>query len=339
MKVLSKILGVLILLGLVMAVAAFFMGLDIAGLRGFFNDDEAYGEMLTETTSETVDTINIDVETRHIIVHMVESDDISVTYYAHESRDTWTFGVESGVYTIKQKEKVVFFNFMNYKYVSQEVRSLHLYLPQDVIFTFDLSTSVGDIRLQFDQDTITDDLALSSNTGSVYVKNVSAPSMNLTTNTGSIIVQNATVHGALDAQSNTGSISLTDLSVSALNLDSDTGSITLTRVEATSLIASVDTGRVSITDSEFIDDVDISTSTGGINITHTIASSFDLSTSTGDVRITSTDTSNYRYDLRTSTGTIRINGDNQGNRHSTSTGAILVKIYVSTGDITISTTL
>lgn len=334
MKVLSKILGVLILLGLVMAVAAFFMGLDIAGLRGFFNDDESYGEMLTETTSEVIDTISIDVDTRSIVIHKVESDVINVTYYAHESRDTWTFDVIDGAYVITQEEKV---NFINYKFVSEEIRTVHLYIPEDILFTMNIETSVGAVRLQFDEVVTFDELQLSSKTGSVYVKNVITPSLHATTDTGSIIIQAVVSSGAIVADSDTGSLSFTDVAATSFQLSGDTGSMVLTRIEGNSLDATVDTGRVTLTDSELIDDVTISTSTGDISITNTDASSFDLSSSTGDVKFTSATHSDYRYDLTTSTGTIRIDGANQGERHSTTTGTIFIKVNVRTGNITIDT--
>lgn len=338
MKVLSKILGILILLGLVMAVAAFFMGLDIAGLRGFFNDDEAYGEMLTETLSDDIHTIEMDVETRSIIVHVVESSDITVTYYAHESRDTWTFDVVDNIYTVTQKEKVGFFNFLNYKFVSEDIKTVHLYIPADVVYTMNLETSVGAVRVEFDEVITFDDLTLSSNTGSVYVENVIVETLHATTDTGYVMIKEVESEGVIVADSDTGSLSLTDVVAESFELDSDTGSITLTRIEASTLEASVDTGRVTVTDSSFTGGVDIHTSTGDINITDTVASSFDLSSSTGDVDFTSTTLGDYRYDLRTSTGTIRVDGANQGDRHSTTTGSVLIKVEVSTGNITINTT-
>lgn len=337
MKVLSKILGILILLGLVMAVAAFFMGLDIAGLRGFFNDDEAYGEMLTETISDDINTIEIDVETRSIVVHVVESSDISVTYYAHVSRDTWTFEVVGSTYAVKQKEKVGFFNFLNYKFVSEDIKTVHLYIPNDVTYTMNLETSVGAVRVEFDEVITIKDLTVTSNTGSVYVKNVFVESLHATTDTGYVMIKDVESLGVIIVDSDTGSLSLTDIIAESFELDSDTGSITLTRTEASTLIASVETGRITVIDSSFLGDVDIHTSTGDININDTIASSFDLSSSTGDVGFTSTTFGDYRYDLRTSTGTIRVDGSNQGDRHSTTTGTVLIKVEVSTGNITINT--
>ncbi len=336
MKIFTKILGIIILLGLVMAVAAFFMGLDVNNLKGFFTDEEAYGQMLTKTTDKTFDEIIVNLDTRNIIVNFVSEDEVSITYYAHESKDTWTFDdTVAGRYEITQKEKFKLFNF-NYKYTPENVRTVNINIPDTWVIDFDLDTDTGHVRMEFDGTKEVGDLKLYSNTGSIYVKNVDAQSLDLKTDTGGVFVSDAIVDGNLLLDSDTGSTSLTNVKGGQMTLSTDTGYAKLTNVEGVSLNVDVDTGYVLISDSTFTQDIFIRSSTGNVTINDSEALSFDIKTSTGDVKMNHDDISEYRYDLKTDTGTIRIESANQGNRHSTTIGSIFVKIDVDTGDIRIN---
>lgn len=335
MKVLTKILGVIILLGLALSVAAFFMGLDITNLRGFFTDEEAYGEMQTETTDQIISKLVFDVDTRNIVIHYVDQENLSLTYYEHESKDTWTFETSGSIYTVTQKEKAQWF-FFNYKYTPQDIKTIHVYLPEAWALDYDLKTSVGDIKIENETVKTAGDVKLYSNTGSIYVELMDCDILDLKTDTGSIHVNEINVLGDLNLDSDTGSIILNTVTGEDYVLSTNTGSLQLTDVEGSELSVSVDTGRVTLTNSTFTGAIIVDSSTGDMIINETLGSSFDINSSTGDVKMTFSDLSNYRYDLRTDTGNIKIEGNDQGNRHSTSTGSILIKVDVNTGNIRIN---
>lgn len=337
MKIFTKILGVLILLGLVMAVAAFFMGLDVTNLRGFFTDEDAYSEMLTEVTDKPITNLIVDLDTRHITINFVTEDVLSVTYYRHESKDVWTFDDSvDGVYRITQNMKNEWFNFMNYKYTPQSVLTVNINIPSSWVLDYDLDTDVGNIRMEYNTMTQVGDLKLYSNTGSIYVKRVDASSLNLKTDTGSVFVSNSTVDGDITLDSDTGTVSLSDATGQSVVLTTDTGNAAISDVTALKLNVRVDTGRVTLKDSVMTENVIIKSSTGDVIITDTSATGFDIVSSTGDVKMTQNVLPDYRYDLKTNTGNIRIGGVDQGNKHSTLTGSIILKISVNTGNIRIN---
>ena len=335
MKVLSKILGIIILIGLALSVAAFFMGLDITNLRGFFSDEEAYGEMQTEEIEFSVSKLVLDVDTRNIVVHYMDQENLSFTYYSHENKDTWTFEYSSGIYTVTQKEKVQIFRF-NYKFVPDELKTIHLYIPETCILDFDLKTSVGDVRIENDTVKTAGDVILYSNTGSIYLELVDCDKLRLKTDTGSVIVNDVNVVGEVYLDSDTGSIILNTVTGEDMLLTTDTGSAQLTDVSGNELNISVDTGRITLTNSTFTGNIIVDSSTGDVIINETIGLSFDINSNTGDVKLTLSDLANFRYDLKTDTGNIKIDGQDQGNRHSTTTGSILIKVDVDTGNIRIN---
>ena len=334
MKLVSRILGIMILVGLILAVIGFFMGLDASNLSAFFNDSEAYGDMITETHEEVITTLEVDVDTRSIVISYVDEAVLTVTYYKHETRDTWTIdGSNAGIFRIEQDERPQFFNF---KFVPEALRTVHIYIPNTWVIDMLIETATGQVRLENEAEIEVRSLELISHTGSIYMKNLLATTISAHTDTGSVMLTNAGVENVISLGSNTGSVHLTNVVGGPISIDTDTGSAYLTDVRGEGLIIDVDTGKIQILRALFAGNVMLESKTGSVNLTQVQATSFDIKSATGDVRITFEELSNYRYDLKTSTGKIRVDGVNQGNRHTTTTGDILVKISVDTGDITIS---
>jgi len=332
-----KILGVVILIGLVMAVLAFFMGLDPANLKGFFTDTEAYGEMLTETSDQTLNEIHVDVDTRNIIVHYVEEDTFSMTYYKHESKDTWTFDdTVEGIFSVTHKEKNIFFNFLIFKYVPVELRTVNLYIPQGWVIDYQLRTDTGDTRLSFDETIIVGSLTITSDTGDTYVNNVETEDVSIESDTGNIVLRDVLADGSITLSNNTGNISLTDVTGEDITSTDDTGNTTFTRVIGDQVSIDVDTGRITLENSTFTGALVITSSTGDVIITEAMATSYDIESDTGDVRLTFEDTSMFSYDLKTDVGNIKVDGISQGTRHVTTNGSIQIKIDVDTGNIRIN---
>lgn len=337
MRVLTRIIGVVILIGFAMVVVGLITGFDFNSILTIASGSEEYGEIKSASTSQEIHTISFTVDTRSVVFHLVDDDHVRLTYYEHETKDIWTFDDTNGVYTITQKEKPQWFNIFNFRFISEEIKTIHVHLPKNNVYTINTQTAVGSIRMQFDSDQTFNQLTLESNTGSIYLKHILTPLLTLDTDTGSIDLQDVKVDGNAILDSDTGSLSLIDVTTANLDLSTDTGSIILSRVLANDLNARVSTGKISINQSSFQGDIKAQTSTGDVTITQSVATNYHLRSSTGDIKMTIADTSLFRYDLKTSTGTIRVDGTNQGNRHTTTTGSILVKAEVSTGSITIIT--
>ena len=279
----------------------------------------------------------IDIDTRNIIVHYDDVDHISLTYYAHESKDTWTFDDSvDGTYTITQKEKVVWMNFFNYKFTPQEIVTIHIYLPETIALDLNLKTSVGDVRIENDSVITANDVKLYSNTGSIYLEMMDCKELDLKTDTGGIHIDKVNASGDVTLDSDTGSINAKQLTGKAMLMKADTGNVSLTDISGDSLNVDVDTGKMSSINATFSGAIIIDSSTGDVILNNTLGASFDIESNTGDVKLTFASLDNYRYDLKTDTGNIKISGLSQGNRHSTSIGDVLIKVNVDTGNIRIN---
>ncbi|HAX02124.1 MAG: hypothetical protein A2Y45_09760 [Tenericutes bacterium GWC2_34_14] len=336
MRVLTKILGGFILLGLILAVVGFFMGLEFSSLGAFFSDEESYGEMITVTHSEEINELNVNVETRDVILHYVEETEMTITYYKHETKDTWVFdGTNEGIYSFEQDEKAQLFGVWNFKFTPRELTEVHVYMPSTWVLDLNVESAVGSIKLEQD---VTVDLLyveLISHTGSIILENTNVKSLSLHTDTGGIVVTNVVSEEEIGLSSNTGSVTLTNVTGTAISINTDTGSAKLSEVTGTGLIVEVGTGDIKVSNSAFSGNLILDTVTGYIEVSHVTGTSFELDSATGDVIFTASDLSLYRYDLRTTTGDITVDGQDQGTRHSTSTGSILIKVSVDTGDIEI----
>jgi len=133
----------------------------------------------------------------------------------------------------------------------------------------------------------------------------------------------------------TGRVSLDTVTALNVILESSTGSVIVDELTGTALTATSDTGTIEVKNSEITNQVDLDTDTGAVKVYHTTASGYDLSSSTGTVSVTLTSLLDIKFDLQTSLGDINIDGENQGTRHTTSIGSILLKARVSTGNISI----
>ena len=337
MKVISRILGVMILIGLIMSVVAFFMGLDPLDLKGFFTDEEAYGEMMTLTHDDEISELILDLSTRHIVIHYVEENELTMTYYEHEEKDTWTIDESvPGTYKVTHREKIRWLNFISFKFTPKEIVTVHVYIPETWVIGYDLSTNTGSIRMMFDETYDVLNLDLHTDTGDIYVDGVSGVMGEFVTDTGDITFKNVVLSSTLFVDSDTGDLRLEDVDTTDLDLSTDTGVVIMTGINGNVCDVDVDTGSINITSSMFSSSMKLHTDTGNINLTEVVGTAYDLSSSTGDVNFTLADSSNLYYDLKTDTGNIKVDGASQGTRHSTTQGTILLKVNVDTGNIRIN---
>jgi DUF4097 and DUF4098 domain-containing protein YvlB len=335
MRVIVKLLLVIFVLGLVMTIAAFFMGLNIQGLTEFFNDDESYGEEIVYVQNDMIDGINLSSETRNVTLSVTDETFMTVRYYAQE-KDTWTILEADGVLSILQEEKSQFFKLFNFKIASSEVRTINIEIPDTWILDLTIKSNVGTIRIEFDQIMNHKDLSVDSNTGQVYLKNINLDTVSVDQDTGSTSLTNVTIAGDLSVNTDTGKINLDNVTALDIDVNSNTGNIEMVDIEATNIIANNDTGRIISNKVQISGDLVYKTTTGKITLEETSASSYDLRASTGDIIITLESLSNMKLDLKATIGKIEIDGVNQGNTHVVATGTISMIVRVTTGNITIN---
>ncbi len=334
MKFLSKLIILIFIVGLVLTIIAFSSGVNLSNLGSFFVDDESYSDPIEYISTTTIEHLNVDVDTRNIIVSSTSGDSIIVTYRSHED-DIWTLSESAGTLNIIQTTKPFLFNWFNFKFASYDILTVAIEIPESLILNHSIHSATGDI-IYSNGLSIAYDMNLETQTGEVELDHIDMDSLSIDLDTGSIHLSYLNVSGDLDANNHTGSINLSHVDANLINLDNHTGRVTGDYVNATKLTGETSTGKVQISHANISGMMDLSSATGNVVITDCIATGYDLSSGTGSVTFTSSTALDLRYDLDTSTGNITVNGDDQGDKHSTSTGSILLKISVSTGNITVS---
>ena len=334
MKTLIRLVIILFIIGTVLTMVAFANGVKIDGITEFITDDESYGTALVFESETSLDKLDIDLDTRNIEISVTTEDHIVVTYHEQE-RDTWILNELNGTLSVKQTVETSFFNWFNFKIASYEVRTVYIEIPASWVLEYSLVSNTGNIKY-IEGPTTATDLSVDSNTGNLTLKNVNMDSLLVRMDTGNVLLEDLEILGNLDAESDTGNITLNDvISLQAL-LETETGNITMTNLTATLLSADTATDNIALINSAISGAVTLSTNTGNITVTNTTGTGFDLTSDTGNIRYTSTTSVDLRYDLRTTTGKVLVNGDDQGSKHSTSTGTILLKAKTTTGNITIN---
>lgn len=312
MKVLKGLLVLIFFIGFGLLVAAFTMGLDIDAVTNYFVEDDAYGDEIVYDSTETIDTLVVNVDTRHLMIEKHTGDHIRIRYHAHEEKDTWTVTEENGTLTIEQDERMQWFNLWT-KYATRSIKTVYISIPEVLVLTYDIDTETGDVNIE--------DLGLNS--------------LDISLATGNISLVNLNIDHDLIVESSTGNITLSAVTADVVTLKTNTGKIMIDDLDAASLDVDSDTGRIIVETTTIQGEITIESSTGSIAIESTVADGFDISSSTGDVTITVTSLSDYRYDLKTDVGVVKVGGINQGTTHVTATGLIFMKVRVSTGSITI----
>ena len=304
-------------LGIILVIVSVVGGLDLKTIAGFFNEDEAYGELITYTTTQDIHEVNFSFEERHIYVSFSDSDEIQFAYYAHEN-DRWSFDNQDGILAITQKKQFNLLNNITFKYTSKEVKTVIITLPLDMIHTINIRTNVGSVDLNGANQSF-DYVNISTDTGSIKAYDFESLETRLRTKTGSIDIQRTQLE--------------------TVYLSSSTGNISVGHMHANDLDVRNSTGNVTISQSNVLTTIKVTCSTGKVRLLETTAEAYDLKTSTGSISFTNTNMSEVeiKYDLRVSTGTIRINGLSQGNRYTTAQGTVTLKAETSTGKIDITT--
>ncbi len=334
MKTIIRLVLLLFIIGIVLTMVAFVSGVNLDSITSYVSDDEAYGDPIELITTTTIDTLDIDLATRNIDISVTTEDHVIVTYHEHE-KDTWTISEANGTLNIIQTVKPIFFSWFNFKIASHEVMTVYIEIPSDWVLEYSLMSNTGDIEY-VEGPLVATEISIESKTGDTDLENITMDSLLIRMDTGDASLKNLIVTGDLDAESDTGNIVLNNISADKVILDNATGKISATDLIASSLIADTSTDNVTLTDSTISGTVYLSTNTGNVAVTDSTGTGFDLSTNTGNIRFTSAVNLDLRYNLSTSTGHVSVNEEDQGDRHTTSSGDILLKGDTTTGNITVN---
>lgn len=286
--------------------------------------------------------INFESDVYDVTIEYVDSSELTVVH-KYKDKDDYIYNIDETnneiyIYDVDQDLIVTSFGWDIsdlFDLIFNENQSITLKVPSDLIIdNVDVKNSVGRISIN-NQDAksmtvisntgtitlkdinVSGNLKVSTDTGSINLKNVTANNTDVEADTGSINIENLSSvivnaetstgsitiedsialdgESSITASANTGKIELSNVSYLVYNLASDTGSITLDELnvdnqDGTSIKVKVDTGHIDLSD-VYVLRVDLETDTGYIKYTNTIDTNFKCDsiihkTDTGNENIT-----------------------------------------------------
>ncbi len=176
-------------------------------------------------------------------------------------------------------------------------------IPEEFEFdTIDISASTGDVECYA---SASERMKINLSTGSIYVENVSAGTLDLSVTTGSVTASSIDCKGDIKVTVKTGKTKLTDVSCESVISDGTTGSIILKNViAAENFSIERSTGSVIFEGSDAAE-IYVETSTGSVKGTLLSEKIFITETGTGKVNVPKTATGG-KCEIKTATGSIQI---------------------------------
>lgn len=334
MRTMMKVLFILLGVGIIFIMVSVIFLPEWNLFADTFNGDRDYGELITYTEDEVITDLKLDLENRHITVNYVESDELTINYYAEEN-DTFEFDLVDGELIMTHDFESFWLNIFSWNMVSRTYVTVTVNIPEAwVLDTVDLKTMTGDIDMEFEEERTYQFVTLYNETGSMNISHITAIELYAHTSTGNIDMSDISTSIDFTVTLSTGDMTLNRIDTDTLSAQSSTGDIELNDVNANDAEVDNSTGRIIISNSEF-HTLNVDISTGRIELDQVISNSYLLESSTGDIFVTLPDLDDYRFDLETDTGKIKINGNSQGDEYQSLTGTINFTASTNTGNITI----
>ena len=208
--------------------------------------------------------------------------------------------------------------------VATESPSITVYLPEKEYKELAIETDTGDVDIpkDFSFESITADL----DTGDMSCLASAEGDIRIGTNTGHISLMNVTAAGML-LSSDTGRMELTDVKLSGdLEIEEHTGKVILENVTCRNFISDGDTGDLVMTNVKASGEFNLERNTGDIEFHGCDAETIYVETDTGDV--TGTLLTDKVFITETDTGSVDVPKSTDGGRCeiSTDTGDIRIEV-------------
>lgn len=334
MRTMMKVLFILLGVGIIFIMVSVIFLPEWNLVADTFNSDRDYGDMITYTEDEVITDLKLNLENRHISVNYVESDELTINYYAEEN-DTFEFDLVDGELIMTHDFESFWLNIFSWNMVSRTYVTVTVNIPETwVLDTIDLKTMTGDIDMDFEDEKTYQYVRLYNETGSMDISNINALELYAHTSTGDIDINDIDTTVDFTVTLSTGDMTLNRVNTDTFSAQSSTGDIELNDITANDAEVDNSTGRIMISNSEFFT-LNVDISTGRIELNNVISNSYLVESSTGDIFVTLPDLDDYRFDLETDTGKIMINGNSQGDEYQSLTGTINFTASTNTGNITI----
>jgi len=295
MKTLGRIAFILFLIGLGLVIAGL-----VAGGTGAFGNLTPEDYVLVDETYDvaSIDTLRLSFANKNIEVLPAETAQIRIVYYVTVDDPVI---VTEGVDVLEFEEDVdwqfQWFSWNWFQSLNPEFFDCTLYLPADVAFSLDLSTSNGTIDINdFDQLVMID--AYTSNGAVTLGDLVVADTIAIISSNGAFDITNVTAGGTVNLRTSNGRITVNGLVASGdVTLKTSNGPVNVTGIETADLEVDTSNGRIDVTVVGSYDDYRIlmETSNGSMYIdgdekndgryNTSLSDTIDLDTSNGNVHL------------------------------------------------------
>ena len=272
----------------------------------------------TYDVSEKFQNISIDGDTENIKFVFSEEEKCRVVCFEEEN-DLHTVGVEDQTLTIEKKDRKGFWWNVS---IATESPSITVYLPEKVYKELSIESDTGDVEIpkEFSFDTIDvnldtgdmsclasaeGDIRVRTDTGHITIADVTAAGMLLSSDTGKMELSDVKISGDLEIQEHTGKVVLENVKCRNFTSDGDTGSLVMTNVTASGEFnLERNTGDIEFHGCD-AETIYVETDTGDVTGTLLTDKVFITETDTGSVDVPKS-VSGGRCEISTDTGDIRI---------------------------------
>ena len=272
----------------------------------------------TYDVSEKFQNISIDGDTENIKFVFSEEEKCRVVCFEEEN-DLHTVGVEDQTLTIEKKDRKGFWWNVS---IATESPSITVYLPEKVYKELSIESDTGDVEIpkEFSFDTIDvnldtgdmsclasaeGDIRVRTDTGHITIADVTAAGMLLSSDTGKMELSDVKISGDLEIQEHTGKVVLENVKCRNFTSDGDTGSLVMTNVTASGEFnLERNTGDIEFHGCD-AETIYVETDTGDVTGTLLTDKVFITETDTGSVDVPKSVTGG-RCEISTDTGDIRI---------------------------------
>lgn len=295
MKLFKTMIVFFIVAGILLVIGGIAMGASFGDITTLITNDEDYQLVDPYTYQETIQTLEVDVTTRNVVIVPSEDDSISVSYYEKED-DIWSVTLVDHVLKVTLDEEFTINHWFSWSFASREVLTLTISIPASQSFDIDAMTNTGDIIVNHFLNV--GDLNLKTDTGRIDIEDIDAASATLDTATGSVHYDLGHIDTKLSIDTNTGSVYITSVEVYQIDVNVDTGSIYLNQVDASKIDLKSNTGSIYTTDLDLTNrTLKLQTDTGTVKVNNLSEGN--------EYNLVLTD-SNYYLNATTDTGSINI---------------------------------
>ncbi len=264
MKFIRNLIIIILILGAVFIGVGFASGASWDNLFDVVTLTDDYVEQDPIVYAETIHTLDVDVETRHVKISSTDEDEITINHYRIET-EIWEISLTDGVLAISEQDMPGIGGWFNWRIPFGNRDDILISIPETYAFEIDVITNTGGISLNgFDMLTT---VSLETDTGSIDVENISATDLNVSSDTGSLNMEDVSVDQDVILETNTGSMNMTNVSSVTLDVMINTGSIGISGLTADQIDLMTDTGSINVSGVELNNrTLHLQTDTGSIHV-------------------------------------------------------------------------